>query len=336
MSSEVVYELARHGVAESTETLLEKHRIVGADGEYVLQDDRGNKRGIGDLVATLREDPSLVDVRANQITRIWATSTVLDELPFVLRAPGEHSDIDLTTWSAELRDEHVYEAEFDQNALCRVCYVNGERWCPWPTPDGETFLPEEWPKAKLGKTWAAISFIETGSRVSGYDRTELGGVSAGVVASTIALDPGLDEEDHTVQVYRRQGDTADDARIFLDWLLDNPLERSWGLGMGYSLVRLFVEAALNSASGRALCGDYLAAGDEFAPDVGGTESSEWTLHLNLPEDVVESALEQLSAANSELRDIVAAVDDPASQAAIERRELLEELGYRPDGRSLPR
>jgi hypothetical protein len=119
----------------------------------------------------------------------------------------------------------------------------------------------------------------------------------------------------------------DDARIFLDWLLDNPLEHFWDLNMRNILAKLFVEAALNDCNGRPVAGDLLAVGEEYEPTIGGTPSAEWWMELNMPTEVVESALHQLAGRSLELRDVVSAVREPESEAGRARRELLDTLGY---------
>ena len=75
--------------------------------------------------------------------------------------------------------------------------------------------------------WAHLSFIETGSMLSGVDKTTLGLVNRIVAASAVEPDPGLEYDEQEVRVWRRDGSTHTDARIFLDWLVDNPLERFW-------------------------------------------------------------------------------------------------------------
>ena len=190
---------------------------------------------------------------------------MVDELPLLLASPGNRDEFDEDAWSEALHDEHVDQEWVHQTGLYRVLYVNGDRWCPWPTPDEDMLLPEDWPTIRLESQWAELSFIETGSMLSGVDKTVLGLVSPGVAASTTEPDPGLDYDEQEVRVWRRDGSAADDARIFLDWLLDNPLEHFWDLSMGNMLPTLFVEAALNDRNGRSVSGEQLAAGEEYEP-----------------------------------------------------------------------
>ena len=215
----------------------------------------------------------------------------------------------------------------NQAGRYRVLYVNGDRWCPWPTPEGDMLLPEEWPTVRFESYWAHLSFIETGSMVSGFDRTTLGLVNQTVDASAVEPDPGLEYDEQEVRVWRRDGNINTDAGIFLDWLVDNPLERFWDLSMGNMLPRLFVEATLNDRNGSAVWGDYLAAGEDYEPAIGATPSAEWRLKLSMPAEVIEAALDQMVKLSPELRDIVTAVREPDSEPGRARRELLDTLGY---------
>jgi hypothetical protein len=321
--AEVVFEIARYGVAEEAEVLLERAQVLRTGESDSWRFDDSEPKIVPDAASAIRDEAALHEVRANQITRITATPDVVDELPWLLRSPGDRDKFDEHVWSDALRNAHLDHEYSPQTGLLRVLFVNGDRWCPWPTPDGDKLLPEAWPTIRLESIWA-----ETGSRLSGVDKTTLGLVTPGVAASTTEPDSGLDyDDDPEVRVWRREGSTADDARIFLDWLLDNPLEHFWGLSMGHMLAELFVEVALNDRNGRAVWGDQLAAGEQYEPDIGGTTSAQWCLTLHLPPEVVESALKQITSRSPELSDIVTAVREPGSASGRERRESLKVLGY---------
>ena len=74
-------------------------------------------------------------------------------------------------------------------------------------------------------------------------------------------------------------------------------------------------------------GEQLAAGEEYEPSIGGTPSAEWWLELNMPAEVIEAAVDQMTGRSPELRDIVTAVREPESEAGRARRELLDALEY---------
>lgn len=324
MSTRIVYDLSRYHVDLPVETLKDWRQIEATTDGFVFH-TRGDDQSVDDVVATVRANPDLHEIHANEMVRITVASEYLDDLPFVLTAPRD-DDADPEAWAQELLDDHVGEAQFKPHLLRRSLYVNGKRWFPFPSAGGAVLLPEDWPTVRFQSAWAELSFIETGSMVSGHDRTTLGTVTPGVVASTVTPDPGLGESNPSVQVWRRS-DTANDAAIFLEWLLANPLEERWDLSLGNMLARLFVEAVVNDHNGKIVYGDYLAVGEEHQPFVGTTDSSEWRLTLSLPDGVAQAALEQLAARSPELRDVVAAVREPDSDVGKARRESLQDLGY---------
>lgn len=327
MSTVVVFEIARYDVGADKEVLLHRAQVLRTDGSYRFRRGDGREPVVADAKSSIRDEPELNEVRANQITRITASSELVDDLPFFPVSPGSRDDFDEDSWSDNLRAEHVDQEWTNQTGLYRVLYVNGDRWCPWPTADGDRLLPEDWPTIRLESEWAELSFIETGSMLSGVDKTVLGLVSSGVAASATEPDPGLDYDEQEVRVWRGEGSAEDDARIFLDWLLDNPLERFWDLSMGNMLAKLFVEAALNGRNCRPVWGEQLAAGEVYEPAIAGTPSAQWCLDLTLSSEVIESALNQMAERSPELCDAVAAVRKPESEAGRARRELLDTLGY---------
>jgi hypothetical protein len=232
MAADVIYEIARYDVGEDEEVLLERAQILRTDGSLSWRLDDRPPNAAADWMSLIRDEPALNEVRANQVTRITAASELVDELPFLLVSPGDRDDFDEDAWSDELRGKHVCQEWVIQTGLYRVLYVNGDRWCPWPTAAGDRLLPERWPTIRLEPQWAELSFSETGSMISGVDKTVLGVVSSRVAASGTEPDPGVGYDEQEVRVWRRDGSVADDAHIFLEWLLDNPLERLRGLSMG--------------------------------------------------------------------------------------------------------
>lgn len=327
MSARVIYEIARFDPHGEEEPLVESVRVVESNGSVSWGAESGAALAVADARAVIRGEASLHEVRANQITRITASPDVVDDLPLLLTCPGDRDDFDSSAWSTTLHDEHVEQTWVPQTGRFRVLYVYGQRLCPWPTASGDKLLPEDWPTIRLDETWAELSFIENGSMVSGFGKTSVGPIGSRVLAANMEPDPGLDYGEQEVRLWMCDGTVAGDARILLEWLADNPLERFWGLSMGLMLPRLFVEATLNGRNGKPMCGEMLAAGEEYQPDIGGTPSAEWRLTLNVSEGVVQSALDQMTQQGSELRDLVIAVRNPDSEAGRARRELLGSLGY---------
>jgi hypothetical protein len=94
----------------------------------------------------------------------------------------------------------------------------------------------------LNTTWGELSFIETGSRTEGTDRTEIGlATDAAVVCFTHP-----DEEPDVLELYRR----GNDADTIVSWLLNGALTSRYDFGWGGdermpTLAQLFVEASLN-------------------------------------------------------------------------------------------
>jgi hypothetical protein len=74
---------------------------------------------------------------------------VVDRLPFVLQIPGDIDDYDESLWSEPLIDKYLDQEWEIQIGLYRVLFVNGQRWCPWPTAGGGRMLPEDWPEVGL-------------------------------------------------------------------------------------------------------------------------------------------------------------------------------------------
>jgi hypothetical protein len=54
----------------------------------------------------------------------------------VLQVPGDIDDYDESLWSKPLADKHLEQVWEIQTGVYRVLYVNGDRWCPWPTAAG--------------------------------------------------------------------------------------------------------------------------------------------------------------------------------------------------------
>jgi hypothetical protein len=176
MTSESDYEIARYDVRTEKEVLIERAQLFSQNGELRSRVNDGPEIVCSDtdVVAVIMADPVLNEIRANQVTRITGAPEVLQELPFLLQVPGHRDDFDESLWSEAMSDEHVTQDWVVQPGVHRVLYVNGARWCAWPTAEGERMLPEDWPLVRLTPRWGRLSFCENGSMTSGTDETIIG------------------------------------------------------------------------------------------------------------------------------------------------------------------
>ena len=327
MSIESVYEIRRYDVRTEEEVLIESAQVVSENGGLRCRvDDRPEIVYCdSDVVAVITADPVLNEIRANQVTRITGEPAVLQELPFVLRVPGHRDDFDEALWSKAMSDEHVFQDWVVQTGLYRVLYVNGERWCAWPTPEGERLLPEDWPLVRLTPRWGSLIFCENGSMTSGEDETAIGLATPDAVACATLMDPLSWGEETDVVLWRRGNNAMDDARMFVEWLLDGGLVPHYFPGdplLQGMLAQLFVEASMNDFNGAGVPGSRLVAG-EAQLGFGDLDSSEWTLGLDLAPEVVDAVLDVLAERSPRIGDIVTAARDPASPAGVARRTALE-------------
>lgn len=330
MTNDALYEITRYDVRTENEVLIERAQLFRENGELCRRVNNGPKIVCSDtdVAGMIGADPVLSEIRANQVTRITGDAAVLRELPFVLRVPGHRDDFDESLWSEAMIEEHATEEWVVQPGVYRVLYVNGERWSAFPTPDGDRMLPEDWPLIRLTPRWARLTFCENGGMTSGVNETIVGLVTPVAVACATLMDPGI-TGDHDFVLWRR-GNAMDDARMFVEWLLDGgllPYLSADDLRLQYMLAQLFVEASMKNANGVGVPGSFLAAGAgmEWGSGYLDLDSSEWELELNLAPAVIDIILDVLAERQVPcLCEIVTAARDPASPAGVARREALEE------------
>ena len=332
MSAESVYEIARYGVRTEDEVLIERAQLFSENGELRCRVDDGPEIVCpnNDVLATISADPALGEIRANQVTRITGEPAVLQELPFVLRVPGHWDDFDESLWSEAMRDEHC--ARWVQPN--RVLYVNDERWSGFPTADGDRMLPDGFDDViRLTPRWGRLEFAWNSIGTSGGDQTFIGLVTPIAVVCLTCMDWGGED----VVLWRRGKTALDDARMFVEWLLDGGLVPHYfpgDPGLEGMLAQLFVEASVHGCNGTVVPGSLLAAGAEAelgwaGLGWGSEDSSEWRLDLDLDPAVIEVVLDLLAQRSPRLCDIVTAARYPESRAGRAREARLQEM-YEPE------
>jgi hypothetical protein len=325
MADQTVYEIARYRVDQPKEVLIETARIIETGGGLVKQGPDGRSMDVADVTTAIGADPTLHEVRANEITRITARADVVDELPFHLVAPGDPDDFDENDWSKEL-EKHVDPVYEHQVGVYRVLFVNGDRWCPWSTYTGQSMLPEAWPVIRLQQDWVGITLDHDNEGAESTHTTVLGLISDGVAGCYHEPDWEMEAGPQDVGVWRRSGTVEDDARIIVDWLLDSPFQRLWEFSIEKMLTRLFLETVAGETRPVGIGGHRLAVGDDPQPHAAASDADVWWMSVNLPPEVIDSVIEQLSSRDEALRDVVASLQVPNSPQAAARQEALSRIG----------
>lgn len=108
MAGKDLYEISRYGVGADEETLVERARLRN-DGQlkFIVGDGPETACDSTDVVAVIGADPRLNEIKANQVTRIAASTEALNNLPFVLQVPGHIDDYDESLWSEHLTDKYL-------------------------------------------------------------------------------------------------------------------------------------------------------------------------------------------------------------------------------------
>jgi hypothetical protein len=325
MGTELVYKIARYDVHTDEEVLIEGAQVFSRDGTLWRRVNDGPETVCPetDVAAMIGADAVLGEVRANQVTRITAEGEALRDLPLVLRVPGHGEDFDESLWSVAMQ-HHLDYWDTAARGMYRVLYVNGARWGAWPTPEGERMLPEgndEW-EPSLTPRVAELSFMESASRTSGTDTTAMGVLTPGAVVFITHFD--ADSGYYYEVVPSRGGDAA----VFVDWLLDSKLARNYfgGDPSGHALLaQLFVDAAMHGLNSETVAGSRLVAGTDAAGSpFGSSDTSDWTLELNIAPAMINAVLDRLAERGPQVADVVMAARDPSSPAGLARRAALEQ------------
>lgn len=322
MAGHDIYEICRYDVGATEETLAEHVRVRDDDGELTLITGDGAEKpgGTIDITTIIGADPRLNEIRPNQVTRITASADVASQLPFVLQIPGDIDDYDESVWSEALTGKYLDQEWENQTGLYRVVYVNGQRWCPWPTAHGNRALPEEWPGVLREPQWAVLNFTEWGSMTSGTATFRIGLATPAAVATVEQLDE-FDAPDG--EVVRRGEGAADDAAQMMRLLFDDGLFADPS-DSGYELIaQLFVEAVCGDRNGVSVPGSRLAAGSTAEFGFGDSDSAEWNLSVDTSSEVIDIALDILAARSPRIRDIVTAAVDPGSAPGRARKAALD-------------
>lgn len=155
---------------------------------------------------------------------------------------------------------------------------------------------------------------------SGVDKTVIGLATPGTVVFATQFD--ADSSCLYEVMPRRRGDAA----VFVRWLLqgtlcnyysDGPLAE----GEDILMARLLAEVTMNRARGETLSGSQLVAGTVAEGLM--TDTSEWTLELDLEPAMTDAILDMLSQRSPQFSEIVNAAGDPGSTAGLARRAALE-------------
>jgi hypothetical protein len=330
-TGEQLYEISRYDPSADTEVLVERAQLIKKGGELWRRsrDGSGIRCSSVDVAAEIEADPTLSDVRANEVTRITAGKDALRLLPLLLRVPGDSSDFEEARWSQVMRETHLEEALGVERGAYRVVYVNGDRWGAFDTTDGVRLLPDDsghWAgyNGELPSLdgWGQLTFGESASRTYGLDIATIGLATPGLVVCTALPD----EQDADIRLEPR----GDDAETFLNWLLHGSLtDNYFSCEFGEALLaQLFVEVMDGGEYG-VISGDFLVAGlDGDLSDLGMMgiySSSEWTLDVILDKTMADAVLDRLDARGGRLRDVVTAARDPESPAGKARRAAVEQL-----------
>ena len=321
--SNFTYAIERFDVSGEEEVFVERAELVQTEGALVFR--IGSKErilGAGDVTTAITSEPALSEIRANQISRITTSGEALDQLPFILAIPGNPDDFDKTLWSEALAEEHTSQSWVVQPGRYRVAFVNDQRWCPFPTPDGPRMLPEAWPTVDLDPMWGHLTFSENGSMVSGLDELFVGLVTNRIVAACYYPDCTVDGSPREVTLWARGDEPASDSKLFVEWLLDW-IPATW-FNQQETFAQLFVEAAVNGYDGEPVWGNRLVADFAAVPGIGAYESSEWNLELDLPASVISSALDLVAQRSPRLAEIVNAARYPNSPEGQRRLAAIAE------------
>jgi hypothetical protein len=326
--TDFTYVIERFDVSGEDEVLIERAELV-REGHALVCLTQGSEERIldcTDVPSAIAGDPVLSEVRANQITRITASDAVYDELPFILRVPGDPADFDPALWSEALKEEHTETVELSQNEY-RVAYVNGQRWCAYPTAGGGSGMlieDETLPGVPEVREWASLTIAEGDSGQEDSFAIGLGTQLA--VVATHSRYESFTGDPKPVVLWRRAADPAGDAAMTVDWLLDC-IPNQLGLqdeAHRQMLAQLLVEVAVRQNKKENVPASYLAAGHRDQPVDAGDVL--WNLWFYVPGVTSGLLAELVSQRGPAMAEIVMAATNPESAEGAARRAAVEALG----------
>lgn len=322
------YVIERFDVSGEEEKLIERAELV-CEGDVLVCLIQGREERTleaTDMPSALAGEPILSEIRANQVTRITADDLLYEELPFILRVPGDLDDFDATLWSPEMMEEHTTIDDLDRH-MSRVAYVNGLRWFAYPTIDGESRMlvgSELSPGLPDVRDWATLTITEDDPYQE--DSFQIGLTTKLAVVATHTRTESWIADPMPVVLRRRAADPAVQAAMTVDWLLDW-VPQQLGLeseAHRQMLVQLLVEVAVRRNIKEEVPASYLAAGHRDQPDKAG--NAIWSLDLHLPAEALAHVADIVAQRGEAMAEIVTAAMNPESPEGRSRRGAVEALG----------
>lgn len=323
-----IYVIERLDVSGEEEVLIERAELV-REGTALVCLVQGSEERILEFIdvpSAIAGDPVLSEVRANQITRITATDVVYEELPFILRVPGDPADFDATLWSEAMMEEHTTTDGLGKNVF-RVAYVNGQRWCAYPAVGGGSRMLIEYeliPGVPEVRERASLTIND--AVLGQEDRFEIGPTTQLAVVATHVRYESLIPDTKSVGMWRRAADPAEDAAMLADWLTDCVPKQLGSRGEAYRhmLAQLVVEVAVRQNKKEEIPANYLAAGHPDQPV--DADNTIWNLWLYIPAETSALLADIIAQRGPAMADIVIAATNPDSPQGRSRRAAVEALG----------
>ena len=326
--TDFIYVIERFDVSGEEEVLIERAELVreGAALICLTQGSEERTLEVTDVPPAIAGDPVLSEVRANQITRITATDVVYEVLPFILRVPGDPADFDATLWSEAMMEEHTTTDGFSTHVF-RVAYVNGQRWCAYPTMGGEPQMLIEYELEPGVPEVRERATLTINDAVLGQeDRFKIGPTTQLAVVAMHVRYESLIPDTKSVVVWRRVADPAEDAAMLADWLIDCVPKQLGSQGEAYRhmLAQLVVEVAVRQNKKEEIPASYLAAGHPDQPV--DADNTIWNLWLYIPAETSALLADIIAQRGPAMADIVIAATHPDSPQGRSRRAAVEALG----------
>ena len=323
-----IYVIERFDVSGEEEVLIERAELVreGTALVCLVQGSEERILEVTDVPSAIAGETVLSEIRANQITRITATDAVYEELPFILRVPGDPDEFDATLWSEVMTEEHTTTDDFVRN-MFRVAYVNGLRWFAYPTVGGGSRMlleSELLPGLPDVRDWAILTIAEY---VLGQkDSFQIGLTTELAVVATHARTKSMIADPKPVILCRRAADPAEQAAMTVDWLLDW-VPQQFGVenqAHRQMLAQLLVEVAVRRNMKEEIPASYLAAGHQEQPV--DAANAICNLELHLPAEARAHVADIIAQRGPAMAEIVTAATNLESPEAKSRRSAVEALG----------